>query len=117
MRKLPINIGTSEHRLWAQEMKSVLATSQGPAYDIYDDHHHNHEERRQGKTSDKEQGLTSTCIPLAYLCGDLWLHLFSHGSRARAAATSLRSPQEDIREVKKRKERHQERRQRHPHHI
>ena len=36
MRKLPLNIGTSEHRLWAPEMKRVLATSQGPAYDIYD---------------------------------------------------------------------------------
>ena len=39
----------------------------------------------------------TTCIPLSYLCGDFFLHLFSHGSRARAAATSPRSPQEDIR--------------------
>ena len=38
-----------------------------------------------------------TCIPLSYLCGDFFLHLFSHGSRAKAAATSPRSPQEDIR--------------------
>ena len=54
--------------------------------------------RRQGRTSDKEDGQTSTtCLPLAHICGEFLLHLFSHGSRARAAATSLRSPQEDIR--------------------
>ena len=44
----------------------------------------------------RKTDVTMTCIPLAFLCGDFFSHLFSHGSRA-AAATSPRSPQEDIR--------------------
>ena len=41
--------------------------------------------------------ITTTRIPLSYLCGEFFLHLFSHGNRARAVATPPRSPQEDIR--------------------
>ena len=48
-----------------------------------------------------------TCIPLRYLCGDLFLHLLSHDNRAKAAtsaaATSLQSPEDE-----RRREHHKE---------
>ena len=53
--------------------------------------------RRKDKT-------TTTCIPLSYFCGDFLFHLFSHGSKATAAATSQQSSQENIRKCEEDKE-------------
>ena len=53
------------------------------------------EDNRDKVHRKRRNETTTTCIPLSYLCGDFWLHLFSHGSRAAAAATSLQSSQED----------------------
>ena len=44
----------------------------------------------------ERQDYNDVHTPL-YLCGDFLLHLFSHGSRATAAATSQQSSREDIR--------------------
>ena len=102
-------------------LKEKRSVHQGPAYnDINDGYHHKHEEvtsRKERQTS-RKTGLTqrlaylsltsvvNSCYIYFHMAAEQGqqLHHYDHHRRTSG-------------EVEKRKERHQERRQRHPHHI